>query len=139
MKEEHKPASKREQDLRLAMHRIQKGRSHLDEKKLSISAVAREAGVSTALIHNHYPKIAEAIRLAQGRDSRFQRDKKHEELKMINEKNKELRAENKVLLGKISSLASINEVLISDNQTLLAKLNSPKVRVLNGLKKVTTR
>lgn len=66
MSKQRKPADKREKDLRLAMFRIQRGRAHTDVEKLSISSVAREAGVSASLIHNHYPDIAEAIRLAQG-------------------------------------------------------------------------
>lgn len=50
----YKPAEDREKDLRLALYRIQKGRTHSGETKITIAAVAREAGVSTALIHNYY-------------------------------------------------------------------------------------
>ncbi|QOZ83760.1 MULTISPECIES: TetR/AcrR family transcriptional regulator [Chromobacterium] len=103
-----KPSDVRERDLQLALTRIQHGRAH--ETKVSIAAVAREAGVSTALIHNHYPSIAEKIREAQGRSSRIQRDVKHQELR-----------------AKVASLASINEVLISENQVLKAKQSDPKV------------
>jgi hypothetical protein len=51
-----------------------------------VTSVAREAGVSAALIHNHYPSIAERIRQEQGRGSRAQRDAKHQELKVEREK-----------------------------------------------------
>lgn len=61
----YKPAEHREKDLKLALLRIQKGRTRTGELKVTIAAVAREAGVSTALIHNHYPRIAMAIREAQ--------------------------------------------------------------------------
>lgn len=51
-----KNAEAREKDLRLAMHRIERGRARTGESKLSIAAVAREAGVTTALIHNPLPQ-----------------------------------------------------------------------------------
>jgi len=49
----YKPAEDREKDLRFALYRTQKGRAHTGETKVTIAAVAREAGVSTALTHNH--------------------------------------------------------------------------------------
>lgn len=83
--------------------------------------MAREAGVSTALIHNHYPNIAEAIREAQGRSSRIQRDLKEQDLSKEREKNRVLREEIKTLRNKVASLASINEVLIAENSALKGK------------------
>ncbi|WP_225924031.1 TetR family transcriptional regulator [Pseudomonas khavaziana] len=103
------------------MLRIQKGRSKLGEKKLTIASVAREAGVSTALIHNHYPRIAEDIRDAQGRSSRAQRDDKHHELITERSRNKELRKELDELRLKVAKLASLNEVLLDENRTIKAK------------------
>jgi len=97
---------------------------------MSIAAVAREAGVSTALIHNHYPSIAEEIRDAQGRSSRAQRDDKHHDLKLEREKNQELRKELDGLRSKVSMLASINEVLLLENRTLKAIQSAPKVTQL---------
>lgn len=44
---------------RIATNRVRKVKP---ERKLSIAAVAEEAGVSTATIHNRYPEIAEKIR-----------------------------------------------------------------------------
>lgn len=76
----YKPAEDREKDLKLALYRIQKGRAHTGETKVTIAAVAREADVSTSLIHNYYPGIAETIREAQGRSSRAIRDVKHQDL-----------------------------------------------------------
>lgn len=76
----YKPAKDREKDLKLALLRIQKGRAKTGETRVTIAAVAREAGVSTALIHNHYPGVAEDIRAAQGRSSRAMRDVKHQDL-----------------------------------------------------------
>lgn len=123
----YKPAEDREKDLKLALYRIQKGRAHTGETKVTISAVAREAGVSTALIHNHYPSIAESIREVQGRSSRALRDVKHQDLIAERRKNIELRQEIEELRAKVASLASINEVLLDENRVLKAKLGDPKV------------
>ena len=122
-----KPSDARERDLQLALARIQRGRAHSGESKVSIAAVAREAGVSTALIHNHYPQVAEAIREAQGRSSRAQRDVKHQDLLAEREKNRMLRQENEELALKVANLASINEVLSAENRVLKAKQSDLKV------------
>jgi len=119
----YKAADVREKELRLALYRIQKGRARTGEIKVTISAVAREAGVSTALIHNHYPNIAEAIREAQGRSSRAMRDVKQQDLIAEREKSAAYRQEVAELKAMISNLASINEVLLDENRTLKSKLN----------------
>ena len=106
MSEKRRPASAREKDLRLAM--------------LRISSVAHEAGVSTSLIHNHYPAIAEAIRAAQGRDSRAQRDAKNEELKTERDKNRDLRGEIETLRGDLRKLASLYNMALDKIRTLEA-------------------
>lgn len=53
-----------EKRLRLALLRVANGRPiRIDgNRKLSIKAVAEEAGVSAALIHNRYPSVAAEIR-----------------------------------------------------------------------------
>ena len=127
MTTKRKPSDARERDLQLALARIQRGRAHTGETKVTIAAVAREAGVSTALIHNHYPIIAEAIRDAQGRSSRAQRDVKHQDLRAEREKNRALRQEIEELRAKVASLASINEVWIAENRVLKAKQSDSKV------------
>jgi AcrR family transcriptional regulator len=123
----YKLAEDREKDLKLALYRIQKGRAHTGETKVTIAAVAREAGVSTALIHNHYPSIAEAIRETQGRSSRAIRDVKHQDLVAERKKSATYRQEIAELQAKVARLASINEVLLNDNVVLKAKLNDRKV------------
>lgn len=128
---ERKPADKREKELRFAILRIQRGRAvRTQSKKLSISAVAEEVGVSAALIHNHYPEIAEAIRAAQGRDSRAQRDAKQTELQAERAKARSLRKEIAGLQLDVRRLASINEVLAAENASLRAQLASPNVKRL---------
>ncbi|KPY98277.1 Uncharacterized protein ALO94_00482 [Pseudomonas syringae pv. spinaceae] len=97
------------------------------EVKVTIAAVAREAGVSTALIHNHYPTIAEAIREKQGRSSRAMRDVKHQDLTAERQKSLGYRQEIEELRAKLASIASINEVLLEENQMLKAKLKDRNV------------
>lgn len=109
------------------MFRIERGRSLTKETRLSIASVAREAGVSTALIHNHYPGIADAIRQAQGRDNRTQRDAKTLALKEEKRNAKALRQELAALRTDVARLCSINEVLTAENAVLRAKLGDPKI------------
>ncbi|SDY97402.1 transcriptional regulator, TetR family [Variovorax sp. YR266] len=109
------------------MFRIERGRSLTKETRLSIASVAREAGVSTALIHNHYPGIADAIRQAQGRDNRTQRDAKTLALKEEKRNAKALRQEVAALRTDVARLSSINEVLTAENAVLRAKLSDPKI------------
>jgi AcrR family transcriptional regulator len=127
MSEHRKTAQAREKDLRMAMFRIERGRAHTKSAKMSIASVAREAGVSAALIHNHYPGIADAIRQAQGYNNRAQRDAKHQELKAERDKAKELRQEIASLRADVDRLASINEVLLAENAVLRARLSDPRV------------
>lgn len=123
----YKPAVDREKDLKLAIYRIENGRAHTKATKLTIAAVAREAGVSTALIHNHYPTIAETIREKQGRSSRAMRDVKHQDLIAERQKSAGYRQEIEELKAKLASIASINEVLLDENQTLKTKLRERNV------------
>ena len=127
MSQTRKTAQTREKDLRLAMSRIQRGRSHTGATRVTVAAVAREVGVSAALIHNHYPTIADAIRQHQGRDSRAQRDAKHQALKREREKGRELRREIASLRADVQRLSSINEVLHSENQALRARAGNDAV------------
>jgi AcrR family transcriptional regulator len=127
MSNARKPSEIREKELRLALLRIQHGRSRSGATQLTIAAVAREAGVSTALIHNHYPRIAEAIREAQGRASRAQRDVKQQELRTERSKNRELRLELEKAHLKLATLASINESLLAENHALKSNLTPSKV------------
>jgi AcrR family transcriptional regulator len=123
----YKPAEDRQKDLKLALIRVLKGRARTGESKVTIAAVAREAGVSTALIHNHYPRIAEAIREAQGRSSRVMRDVKQQDLIVERKKSAAYRQEIEELQTKLAHLASINEVLMDENRVLKTKMNDCKV------------
>ncbi len=110
----------REKQLRLLAKQI-KLRGQASGQKLTFKAVADAAGVSTALIHNYYPKTAEYIRELQGKSSRAQRDAKHEELVAERGKTKALRNEVQELQLKIRALASINETLLVEIADLRAR------------------
>ena len=127
MNQQRKTAAARERDLRLAMLRIERGRAQTKATRLSIASVAREAGVSPALIHNHYPGIADAIRKMQGRSSSQQRDTQHEQLKAERAKARALRRDVEQLRADVERLASINEVLLAENAILKAALNDRRV------------
>jgi AcrR family transcriptional regulator len=121
MMPQRKNAEVRKKELKLAIFRIEQGRSKTKSKELNISSVAREAGVSPALIHNYYPSIAEEIRVKQGASSRQQRDKKQNELTHEREKNASLRSELEEVKIRLIKLVTVNEMLIVENQRLKSK------------------
>jgi AcrR family transcriptional regulator len=102
--------SRRQTEIKLksAIERFQASGS-----KVSISAVAKDAQVTRALIHNTYPDIAERIRGLMGRNTRSQRDAKHDALVRERERNRELRAEIDSLRSEMAKLASLNLTLLS--------------------------
>lgn len=115
---------KTREDLQLAMLRVKnKG------LKLSISAVAAEAGVSAGLIHNTYPDVAEEIRGKIGRATRQQRDAKAAHLKEAIAKLKSLREDLDAAMADVARLASINETLRQEVAMLRAAA-SGKVLVM---------
>jgi AcrR family transcriptional regulator len=125
-----KNADVREKEIRLAVFRIERGRSHTKASKLSISAVAREAGVSSSLIHNHYPNLAEEIRAKQGASSRQKLDTKHDDLNIERDKSRQQRREIKELKSQVARLASINEMLAMENRVLAAACGNTKLTTL---------
>jgi hypothetical protein len=122
-----KTAETRENELRIALLRIKHGKARTGVTRVTILSVAREAGVSAALIHNNYPVIAEQIRLDQGRDSRSQRNAKHDQLKRERQKNRQLRAMISTLLADVQRLSTINEVLQAEKRALLEKVGEVTV------------
>lgn len=107
-----------ERKLKDAINRLQETGS-----KVSISAVAKEANVTPALIHNTYPDIAERIRGVIGKTTRSQRDATHDALVKEKERNRELRAEVDGLKKEMAKLASVNLTLLSKIAVLSEMLN----------------
>ncbi len=77
----------------------------------TITAVAREVGVTPALVHNRYPDVAEAIRTLAGKKKRDEVSAAKEALEKEQVKNRSLREENADLLAHARALASVNESL----------------------------
>lgn len=116
--------------IRRAIVRLEQGRPRTvpATRKISVAAVADEAGVSRANINNNYPDLAERIRANRNKASRQQRDKKHDELQKERDKVKALRAERDELRAKVEALASKNAALTDENAELKASLEAGNVR-----------
>ncbi|MEZ8368185.1 TetR family transcriptional regulator [Vibrio splendidus] len=115
--QKEKPTHK---SVRLAIVRIEKGRPNIvpKDRKMSVMAVAEEAGVSRALIHRDCPDLLERIKGGVNKGIRQQRDAKQVELNEYKEHNRELRskvAELKAILAKVQSQ---NATLIRKNMAL---------------------
>lgn len=125
-------AHRTRRDLEMAILRIERNRPRIIEKnrKLSILAVAEEAGISGASIHNNYPEIAETIRVKINKDTRVQRDQKNSLLKIEKKRNKMLRIQVANLNNQLREIASENAKLFTENQHLNAIINSDNVHVI---------
>ncbi|MBF4376203.1 TetR family transcriptional regulator, partial [Vibrio anguillarum] len=94
-----------------------KGRPNVvsDKRKMSVAAVAEEAGVSRALIHRDCPDLLERIKGGVNKGIRQQRDAKQIELNEYKERNRELRTEVAELKAMLSKVQSQNATLIRKN------------------------
>lgn len=97
---------RRRDDLERAILRLQRAKT-----RLSIAAVAREAGVTAPLLHNTYPDIAEKVRALAGKNIRVERDAKHQEVIKLREMNRALRAEKEKAEADVRRLASLLEAM----------------------------
>ncbi|MBF4269064.1 TetR family transcriptional regulator, partial [Vibrio anguillarum] len=106
--------------VRLSIIRIEKGRPNVvsDKRKMSVAAVAEEAGVSRALIHRDCPDLLERIKGGVNKGIRQQRDAKQIELNEYKERNRELRSEVAELKAMLSKVQSQNATLIRKNMVL---------------------
>ena len=77
----------------------------------TITAVAREVGVTPALIHNRYPDVASTIRGLAGRHKRDEMAALKLALEEERKKCSQLRTENGELFAELRTLASVNEGL----------------------------
>lgn len=109
---------------------------------MTISGVAREAGISGAAIHNRYPDLAERIRESAGvvkeQDSKGKLIKRNGVIMEEKAKRERLRqelAEAKALLQKTDS---VNAALQLENSRLTA-LNRKYLIELNRLKEGVAR
>ena len=120
----------------MAIVRIEKGRPKVvsKDRKISILAVAEEAGVSDSLIHKDHPDLVQRINKNKNKEYRSDRDNKNQVLKAEREKNKELRVIVKELKSQLSKLASINASLELELATQRSIKNSQNVTEFKGEK-----
>jgi AcrR family transcriptional regulator len=114
--------------IQQAIVRIEKNRPKVIQagRKISIAAVAEEAGVSRALIHNNYPDLATRIRGAGDKDVRAQRDEKQAELQAERAKSKQLREELDSMREKLQKMATELAQVTNENERLLSEIESKK-------------
>lgn len=126
-------ANSTEKELKNTLIRLKHGRPKVVDmtRKISISALAEEAGVSDSTIHNRYPEIATEVREIMGKEHKAQRDEKNSKLKSEKEKNRELREHIGQLESDIRKLTSINATLSNENAQLKAEMASKKVVRIN--------
>ena len=113
-------------EIELAISRIQHGRPKrvTRERRFCIAAVAEEAGVSNATIHNRYPDIAERIRKMVIEELPDEVKKERDPVRKKNqerERLKALRQEVEQLKKDLSRSQSINLRLFKENEILKAR------------------
>ncbi|MDY7508797.1 TetR family transcriptional regulator [Ralstonia wenshanensis] len=114
--------------LELAIKRIQEGvpKAVPTGHKLSIAAVAREAGISNSTIHNRYPDIADKIRKLAGEARTEPLDDKSSGLHEARNKLAHARKEIEQLKTDLAKSQSINLRLFKENELLRSALESTK-------------
>ncbi|MBW8744020.1 MAG: hypothetical protein JF628_06705 [Sphingomonas sp.] len=108
--------------LTLAFARLKRDAAKAGKPGPSISAVAREAGVSHTLVHTKYPDIADQIREVSGRGPKQQLEKQRTAAKRSEDRAAELRAE-------LADLKVQNRGLASENARLLLLVQSLEQKV----------
>jgi cell shape-determining protein MreC len=110
-----------EKALNLALLRLQKGTPKIVPigTKISIAAVAKEAGYSNSTIHNRYPDIAKKIKLQKENETLPASTSK---APAYVERNVRLSFENKQLKADLEKSQSINLKLTKEIEILRAKM-----------------
>jgi AcrR family transcriptional regulator len=122
---EHKSPTRRR--LEIALRRLQLGRMESGTSdRISIAAVAREAGVSNATIHNRYPDIAERVRALHVKASKRKPKTLPDSTDELQRKLKEARQAIEQLKIDLVKSQSINLRLAKENELLNARLSSQK-------------
>jgi AcrR family transcriptional regulator len=119
---EQKSPTKRR--LELALRRLQHGKMRSNhDGRISIAAVAREAGVSNATIHNRYPEIAERVRALHARTSKDVTKAIPDTSEVLHKKLQQARKEIDQLKNDLVRSQSINLRLMRENDMLRARLH----------------
>lgn len=125
MKTEHRNTTRRR--LELALRRLQHEKAQAgSDGKISIAAVAREAGVSNSTIHNRYPDIAERIRALHAKTGRRRAKAILDTSDILHRKLLKAREEIHQLKNDLMKSQSINLRLTRENELLQARLQRQK-------------
>jgi TolA-binding protein len=108
-------------ELELALKRITHKRTKniAPERKLSVAAVAKEAGVSSALIFNSHKDFAEHIRQLTNRPDSL--DRRDEKLTKANSQIMQLQERIDLLESDLKKIAIQNLMLSEENKRLKQK------------------
>lgn len=111
--------------LEEALARLRNGRPKVVEPnaKISISLVAREAGVHRTTVYNYHPGIVNEIQKLADQTAKDQLKQKRNQLKLANAELRELKATNEQLQRDKTHLARINHALTHRNQELQSQLS----------------
>ncbi|AOW77218.1 TetR family transcriptional regulator [Colwellia sp. PAMC 20917] len=121
--------SKAHKAVRMAIIRIEKGRPNVVDKKrkISVSSVAEEAGVTRNTINRDCPDLHTRIQGLMNKEVREQLKLKQIELNKFKERNKDLRHEVEELKTMLSVKQSKNATLMQKN----GRLNAQKAKNSN--------
>jgi AcrR family transcriptional regulator len=109
--------------LEIALRRLQHGKMRsTHDGRISIAAVAREAGVSNATIHNRYPDIAERVRALHAKPSKRRTKAMPDTSDVLQRKLVEARKAIEQLKTDLVKSQSINLRLAKENELLRAHL-----------------
>ncbi len=114
------------QALEAALTRLRNGKPKVVEPNanITVSSVAREAGVHRTTVHNHHPGIVAEIQQLTNRTARDQLKEKRGQLKRANTRLRELTATIEQLQHDKTNLARINHALAYRNQELERQMAS---------------
>ena len=108
--------------------------------KITISGVAKEAGVSNATIHNRYPDLAseirELVRKAMENDSTKVRKKKKGKVKTPKEHIQELRNKLTAIQEKLAKAHTVNFTLDQENQSLKVENEALKTKITGNKRRI---
>lgn len=133
--------SNTEREIRLAITRIRYGKQKriAADRKFSIAAVAAEAGISNATIHNRYPQLADHIRKLQKEGAKSESATKRAENDELKRQIKNLHALLLKRENELKKIAIINLQMAQELKHLKAesgaKQSSPaKIAQMESIK-----
>jgi AcrR family transcriptional regulator len=128
---------KTEREITLAIARIRHGRQKriAKDRKFSIAAVAEEAGVSNATLHNRYPALVEHIRQLQREDGQVKTDRQRSEIADLKRQNKDLHTALTERTAELKKIAIINLRLTLE----LKELRSTGLATVTSISKLKRR